>query len=487
MSSSTNDADGKPKSISGTKRKTTSTMFKSDQISATCRNTTGFNTTYAKLRSILMHPIGMLLTSILNNIPLRLIPGDFWTELLQNSTLNKDELLQEETDELLQEEKGEALQEDTPLPDLDYIFAAAMMKWDGAKEQQLTKNIHSYIDALSNAGRLKGFSDPNNANSVIFQQEKYAAGGKERKGGRVDFIISKKISDIDGAASMPAEMEEIIGIDSTTSMPAEMKKISDIDGAASMPAEMKEISGIDSSASRPAEMKEISGIDSTASMPAKMRSGIDSTPDKMKESGGIDSTASTPAKRSVVAIFEVGIHHDIWWKKKNQILKYVNSVRTLITSPFIIDQPILLTVMTVSKIPKKNADNTTSTGCSYYNMTVDERKALLLEFDGLKKPNKKMSVGNYPIQVRSAVFLCTPKDANDYRIALLWRKNTTCLKDASVQFGKILHAATVCAELRERFATMENHKYRYLGPNCCQIGNSVSVVAVFRYYSHKTN
>ena len=458
MSSSTNEASASGNSDNSGANES-SKIFSDDSMSVTDKNTTGFELAHDKLRSILVHPIGMLMTSILNNTTPPLMSEGYWSELLQNSTLDKEELLQ---------------QEDTPLTDLDYIFAAAMLKWDGAKEPPLTTKIHSYIDALSTAGRLKGFSDPDNANSVIFQQEKYAA-GKERKGGRVDFIISKKISDIDGAASMPAEMEEISGIDSTTSMPAEMKKVSGIEGAASMPAEMKEISGIDSSASRP----------------AKMRSGIDrdaSTLDEMKESSGIDSTACTPAKRSVVAIFEVGVHHDKWWKKQNQILKYVNSIRTLPTSPFKFDQPILLTVMTVSKIQKnKNADNT-GTSSTNNNMTDDEHNtALLLEFDALKKQIKETNVGNVTIQVRSAVFLCIPKSKSECRIALLWRQDTSCLKDASVQFGKILYAVTVCAELRERFDQMKNYKYRYLGPNCCQIGNSVSIIAACRCYCHKTN
>ena len=178
---------------SGTKR-SSSAMFSSDQISATCKNKTGFNTTYEKIRSILMHPIGMLLTSILNNMARLWMPDEFWSELLDNSTLNKDELM------LVQDD-----QDDTDLSDLDCVFAAAMLQWDGAKEKQLTDDIHSYIDALSSKGRIKGFGDQNNVNSVKFEQEKYAA-GEAQACGRVDFIVVKEISGIDSTAKMPAEI-----------------------------------------------------------------------------------------------------------------------------------------------------------------------------------------------------------------------------------------------------------------------------------------
>ena len=116
-----------------------------------------------------------------------------------------------------------------------------------------------------------------------------------------------------------------------------------------------------------------------------------------------------------------------------------------------------------------------------------ERNESIHDFDEQKCPTEEMWFEKDTIQVRSAVYLCIPRDTDDCRIALLWRQDTTCLKDASVQFGKILYAVTVCAELRERLAGMENYKYRYLGPNCCKIGNLVSIVAVCRCYSHKPN
>ena len=120
---------------------------------------------------------------------------------------------------------------------------------------------------------------------------------------------------------------------------------------------------------------------------------------------------------------------------------------------------------------------------------IDERNSALDEFDELKRQIQKTGFGNDTIQVCSAVFLCTPEGKSDYRIALLWRQDTNCLQGASIQFGKVLYAATVCAKLRDRFAEMEKFKYKYLSPDCCQIGNTVSIVAIYsyRYYSYETN
>ena len=73
---------------------------------------------------------------------------------------------------------------------------------------------------------------------------------------------------------------------------------------------------------------------------------------------GIDS----PGTRSFVAIVEVGTEHENWWKKNEQILEYVDYIRTYgisSTGTIIIDQPILLTVMTVTK---NTTHRSTSTG-----------------------------------------------------------------------------------------------------------------------------
>ena len=90
--------------------------------------------------------------------------------------------------------------------------------------------------------------------------------------------------------------------------------------------------------------------------------------------------------------------------------------------------------------------------------------------------------GEAPLEVRFGVFLCVRRPGKKYRIALLWRKDASSVTDASIQFGKILYAAQVCATLREKFAAQfmesidgKEALYQYLGPNCCRIGESVSI------------
>ena len=165
MSSSTNERSSSGKSSSS-----------SDTISRMSNNyTAGFEVTYEKLRSILMHPIGMLLTSFLNNMPPPSMPNEFWLELLNNTTDNSSRSLMYNS-----------------LPtDLDYryVLAAAVRKWEGTREKQLRDTISSYLDALSSEGRLEGYGDKKE-NSVIFSNEENASNVQED--GRVNFIVSKE-------------------------------------------------------------------------------------------------------------------------------------------------------------------------------------------------------------------------------------------------------------------------------------------------------
>ena len=81
------------------------------------------------------------------------------------------------------------------------------------------------------------------------------------------------------------------------------------------------------------------------------------------------------------------------------------------------------------------------------------------------------------LDVRFGVFLCTPRHDKKFRVALLWRKDTSSVKEASDQFGKILFAAQLCAAWREQLAANDTGNeafYQYLGPNCCRIGTWVS-------------
>jgi hypothetical protein len=369
----------------------------SDTISKVSNNETGYEVTYSKLRSILIHPIGILLTSFLNGLPPPLMPKNFFKNLLDHHDIDYRE-----------SEK----QHDSEKNDYSYVLAAAVRRWEGKKEKQLTDTIYSYLDALSSNGRLQGYGCTTNVNSVRFDKEKDANNAPQD--GRLDFMITKESSN-----------------NITT---------------------------------------------------------------------GNAASAAATAKRSVVAVVEVGKDHDNWWSKTDQILRYVKSIRSSVrstgntteenTNRFIFDQPILLTVMTVTKetgtsnakipktttvitVPKGNSITTTKEKDRHKK---SEQNKVLFDFDEQKNQITDVGFGNDRIRVRLAVFLCTPRDSIDYRIALLWRQDTESLKDASVHFGKILFAATLCAKSREALAQIENCKYRYLGPNCCQIGDSVRFI-----------
>ena len=373
----------------------------------------GFHNTKAKLRSILMHPMGIFLTDLLNDAERPNYPDPKFMSVV-NSAVN---------DLPYQYDVGS---------DRDCILAAAILEWSGKKETDLTETIYSYLHALSKNRRIKGYSD-NDIQKLTFEGEQTIVNGNTTGSGRMDFVISE------------------------TNVPND--------------------------------------------------------------------------KPSIVAIIEVGIHHDLWWEKTDQILRYVKSIRTTQAekSRFNFDQPILLTVMTVSRsneVPTKkaishNPSNTDASGDPKKRKFSQEDAAVgkaVTEYDTQKEEFGKSVPPNVAI-VRFGVFLCTPKADVDYRIALLWRKHTTCLKDASRQFGKLLHAFNVCARLGKSFATKptprnvvdtqgqeiannlvvddavmgtfadekadtteeDTHRndvhhdmYEYLGPNCCKIGNFVS-------------
>ena len=152
-------------------------------------------------------------------------------------------------------------------------------------------------------------------------------------------------------------------------------------------------------------------------------------------------------QKSIIMMIQFGIGHEVWWKKQDQVLLYVewllrnqNRNETSLTEAYTLDGPILLTIITVH--PPTNA-----------------------------------AAAEPAMDVRFGMFLCTRKNSpHDYRISLLWRTETrttgTQCGGASTQLGKVLYAARICAFLREQDAkVMES--YEYLGPNCCRFDTLV--------------
>ena len=139
---------------------------------------------------------------------------------------------------------------------------------------------------------------------------------------------------------------------------------------------------------------------------------------------------------------EFGMQHNEWWEKFGQVFEYVKIIRSPSEKKYCIDEnPVLLTVVTIRQ-----------------NSSIDD-----------------------PAVARFGMFLCVPKEDDEYRLALLWRVDTTNIEDASKQFGKILDAARCCANLIEHLSPNGSMKpdYQYLGPNCCRIGQNVSTTCFF--------
>ena len=292
------------------------TKFSSPSVNAS--SAPGFRQTNQAMRSLLMHPVGIGLASLLNE------------KEISSTTLLIDKEL------LVYNESTER----------DGVFKAAMAEWNGEAEKDLTKKI---LKRIKNT-KIEGFktsetneSNSENDNVLLIEAENGINVGQ----GRLDFVISNEIG---------------------------------------------------------------------------------------------------KNEKSIVMMIEFGIGHHCWWKKQDQILRYVGLLLKQQKNKkhvFAFDQPILLTVVTVNK------------------------------------PNSRTEGGSGvdTVDVRYGMFLCTRRNDGDFRLALLWRKHSTDLEDASKQFGKILHAASVCAMLRENVAL--HNSYQYLGPNCCKFDKLVRSCHVY--------
>jgi hypothetical protein len=295
--------------------------------SSAANNAIGFRDTSEFLRSILMHPIGILLASLLNQVSLSEKIYELWTNL----SVVKDTLIYSSCNVR------------------DNLLSYAMAKWDQTSEKDLTNKIEEIIKDEIEKKVLDGYGTVEDEDLLTIEKEKEVGSDRE---GKVDFVISKKCSD------------------------------------------------------------------------------------------------ANQSKRSVVMIIEFGISSDIWWQKMSQILTYFKLVNQEEGKKYVVDHPVLLTVIT------------------------------------MKKPDSNDSSNVNPV-ARFGVFLCIPKSENDCRLALLWRADTFTDIDASKQFGKILYAAQSCVKLTEHLASTimkpgsNETSYEYLGPNCCRIGYYVSKVFGF--------
>ena len=209
-------------------------------------------------------------------------------------------------------------------------------------------------------------------------------------------------------------------------------------------------------------------------------------------SGTIGSTSTSQS--SIVALFDFGLEENddgtMWWSRQHQILKYVKLLRANADQNYKINQPVLLSVITINKTSKIDDDKII--GWSKKTELTDQDKSNTFNSNLMRAMNTsttELPMEKIPFNVRFGVFLCIPKGKNEFRIALLWRHDTSTLRDASTQFGKILYAIQLSTKMSETSFQNEHMKpYQYLGPNCCKIGTSVcNMPTALLYFSREVN
>ena len=189
--------------------------------------------------------------------------------------------------------------------------------------------------------------------------------------------------------------------------------------------------------------------------------------------GRVDFLFNQENSPSVVAMFEFAIDHGIWWRKQDQLLNYLKILQDNPAGNDKFDGPVLLSVITINKGKDHHGHFKQTPFSDVENLTKQQTlDKLTLKIKSITE--NKPDIAQIPLEARFGVFLCTPKGDDDFRIALLWRHDATTLKDASMQFGKVLYAVRLCSYLREYCTkNQETIKHEYLGPNCCKFGNLV--------------
>ena len=403
----------------------TRTSSTSPSVSSTPEN--GFAKVIKYLRSPLTHPMSILMISFLNDA-LPTLPDDFWRVF--------DDRDVPVVEEALTYTSGNVR---------DGIFSSAVANWKTDSEVKLTQEIVAKIESLFKEKKLHGF--------------KYVPNKTKTKKGDNENEESKESND---------ENEE-------------SKENND---------ENKESKENEEALLTIESEKEIKGDNKTGFL------------DFVVSKKHTSSEKNEMNNKSVVMIMEFGIKRDkqpdIWWEKMDQVVQYVEMLCANTDKNYVFDQPILLTVVTVTSrnktsncgtISETTATDTTTSSVNESgaedkneaNVNDNDQKQPSVDADREADTNATADNTEEKLDVRFGVFLCTPRQSDDggnqFRVALLWRKDTSTVQDASAQFGKILYAAQLCAKWREQVSakSMKSNQafYQYLGPNCCRIGTWV--------------
>ena len=156
------------------------------------------------------------------------------------------------------------------------------------------------------------------------------------------------------------------------------------------------------------------------------------TPSRRNE-GQDSDTESTP-----LVMMGVGHNHKDWWKKMDQSIKCFEQIGKHQTNSClrVFDKPLLLVVLTI---------------------------------EGGDATNE--------VNVKLGIFLCFPENSKkdetsppNYGISLLCHSDTTGLKEASKEFGRLMRATSDFNHWRDtKQGDSDNDWWSYLGPDCCKV------------------
>jgi hypothetical protein len=155
-----------------------------------------------------------------------------------------------------------------------------------------------------------------------------------------------------------------------------------------------------------------------------------------------DIVVRTASTRHPVLAIEVGLSNADWWQKVDQCLMYSIWLRD---SQRELKHPVLLTVLTIESVMKKN-----------------------------QSVFSKARIGTFLATSTKS----TPSVVHDFRLALLHRAETTSATILSVQLGQLMRAACLLPAWASAPSPTPLHggrpRHEYLGPNCRRVGSNVS-------------
>ena len=416
----------------------TSDLTSTLSMSASANPMLGFDETNKFMRSSLMHPTCFPLLCYLNDVPRDSTISDTVLHNFIWNTIDSVTVDRTDTDDCVKREN---------------VFAATALDW-GGDEPDFTKKLLFNINYCGMVDSL-----------LTVDGEKQIQGVSIFDLGRVDMICYKKNGDMENSDDTNTNQSRVV----TTAIPSSV---------------------LTTGSANPSSV--VASANSSSVLASANPSSVENKDDASYAS--IENTANPSfvedKRSSVVALFEFALENKVWWRKQHQLLNYVKLLRANADRNYKIDQPVLLSVITINKTSKIDDDKII--GWSKKTELTDQDKSNTFNSNLMRAMNTsttELPMENIPFNVRFGVFLCIPKGENEFRIALLWRHDSSTLRDASTQFGKILYAIQLCTKMSE--ASFQNEHmipYQYLGPNCCKIGTSVcNMHAVWLYFSHEVN